>query len=70
MIIIYIDKEIIIISRIRQLLLKIYYRLFKDDRSININNSKESILYLRNRSEVFILKTETEIYNNLYSCNI
>ncbi len=56
MIIIYIDKEIIIISRIRQFLLKIYYRLFKSDHLININNLEESILYLENRSRVFVLE--------------
>ncbi len=70
MITIYINKEIIIISRIRQLLSKIHYRLFKDNRLININNSKESILYLANKSRVFILKAETEIYNSFYSYNI
>ncbi len=38
MIIIYISKEIIIISQIHQLLLKIYYELLENNRFININN--------------------------------
>ncbi len=38
MIIIYISKEIIVISRIRQLLSKIYYGLLKNNRFINTNN--------------------------------
>ncbi len=65
-----INKEIIIISRIHQLLSKIHYRLLKDNRPVNTNNLKESILHLRNRSRVFILGAETEIYNSLYSYNI
>ncbi len=44
--------------------------LLKDDCLININDLKESILYLRNRSKVFILEAKIEIYNNLYSYNI
>ncbi len=70
MIAIYIDKGITIISRIYQFLLKIYYELLKDNRLININNSKESILYLRNRSKVFILEAEIKIYYSFYSHNI
>ncbi len=70
MIIIYINKEIIIISRIHQLLLKIHYELFKNNRFININNLKESILYLKNRSRVFVSEAEIKIHNSFYSHNI
>ncbi len=70
MIIIYINKEIIVISQIYQYLSKIYYKLLKDNRLINISNSKGSILYLKNRSKVFISEAEIEIYNSFYFHNI
>ena len=67
---IYISEEITIISRIRQLLSKIHYRLLKDNRPVNTNNLKESILHLRNRSRVFVSETKIEIHNSSYSHNI
>ncbi len=70
MITIYIDKEIIIISWIHQLLSKIHYGLLKSDRPININDSEESTLHLRNRSRVFVSEAETEIHNSPQSRNI
>ncbi len=70
MITINIDKGIIIISRIHQLLLKIHYELLKNNRFVNTNDLKESILHLRNRNRVFISEVEIEIYNSLYSYNI